>query len=381
MRIAAFLGLSLLTVILITGCGGHSAHASESTATSRPSQSTVSHPARCQVRTPFVLSEALAHGWIKSRAMQILPFTSSARLPWQVAQVRSSHFFGVALINLDTDQIVPIDRFRSPEFQALGAFDGHNAVWKEFHSQNGLDEFVVKSWSKSTGTVSIVGRSHVDPASGATYPSPWSEPVLASGHAAWIEGTDLVGAGQLKLLDTTSGRVRVVRSTHPGAVFIYGRDLIWTESTKPGANTRVFAQRLADAREAPPPAALVNLRGAGSFATDGHAIAWVGADQASLFYTPDGIAQAKLLVHFAVGGFNPPTVVLGSTVASAFSEGIVVANASGASAVPIRGGGSVTPVAGAFVFEPPAIKSATPSLDTRLAVLTQPLLALPGCPA
>lgn len=369
------LGLALLAFIApaLVACGAKTATDPGGVAGTRTPQptTTTTVPAvrHCTVPPPAQITQALTSGWARVRNLQILPFTSTATGDRVVATVRSASFYGVALVNLRTNAVQPIDRFRASTYQALGAYDGQVAVWKEFHSQNGLDDFSVKEWSASTNSVATVGGSHKDPATGKTFPSPWTEPALGSGHAAWVEGTDFTGRGRLVLLDTKSGLTTVDSSGHPGgALLIYGSELVWAQSTKPGALTTVFAKSLITGRPATPPAALSAQRGGSSFATDGRGIAWVGPDQNSLYYSGDGQKAGQLVTRLAVGGFNPPTVLRGSTVMTADSDGVLAAETSGATTTVVQGGGSVTGTADGFlVGAAPQTKSQ--SVASRLALL------------
>lgn len=87
-----------------------------------------------------------------------------------------------------------VERRDNPGSQATGAYDGSYAVWKETHIAGDIDDFVVKAWNAASGTIRTVGGSRRD-SSGNVYPSPWEDPVIAGGRAAWIESTDSRGAG------------------------------------------------------------------------------------------------------------------------------------------------------------------------------------------
>lgn len=347
-------------------------------ATSPTDESRTENVRRCRVQPPHSLALATKGQWKQDRHAQIAPFTSSATGPWVAAQVRTDSFFGVALVNLSTNKIRPLDRFSRSRDQALGAYDGSVAVWKEFHQLTSLDNFTVKEWSSHTGRVETVGHSRKNPKSGEAYPSPWMEPVLRDGYAAWVEGTDPQGAGDLMVLDTKTATTTVARSGHPGAVLIYHHHLIWTESPRPGALTKVKAMSLTTGQQVAPPDALSQQRGGTFFATDGRALAWVGSDLRSLYYAPVGSAHGKLIVHLKIGGFNPPTVVRGTTVMSTYSAGVLVADATGSWATIVHGGGSVTGSGGSFLVGAPA-HSKSSTAHRGLARISVADIHLPDC--
>jgi hypothetical protein len=366
---------------VLAGCGhasSPSANASHQPAPAATSAAVTKSP-RCRVPAPVSLQASLDRAWKHPRPFQVLPFTSTAHGPWVAAQVRSSSFYGVALVNLTTNQTRPIDRFAQSSYQALGAFDGTVAVWKEFHSLNGLDQFSVKEWNAKSGVVRTVGGSHLDPKSGQTFPSPWTEPALGDGRAAWVEGTDFAGRGRLRVLDTTTGGVVNYSTGHPGgAFFIYGHALIWGESTRPGGLTKVFAKSIESGRHVSPPSALAAQRGGSAFATDGHAIAWVGPDHRSLFYSADGSEDGKLLLRLHIGGFNPPTAVHDGIVMSVYSGGVIAVDGQGVATTLVHNGGGVTPTGDGFLVSTPAVgKSAT--AYSALALVRPVMVRLPPC--
>lgn len=279
---------------------------------------------------PAKLVSQITKGWSSKGPYSITPFASAPDVHQVVAQVQGPGFDGVALVDATNGQIrSEIDRFENADVQAGGDFDGQFAVWKEYRSQTSLDDYVVKMWDRSTGRVSIVGRPHRT-ASGQTISSPWQDPVLRSGFAAWVEGLDARGAGQVVVLDLSRGTTAVVHRGHPGWIDIAkGGLLLWAESPRPGTNTTMHAYSLLQHQPQPTPLALVNAEGAWGFASDGQGIAWVGGNSNRVFYAPNLQTRSAIVGRVTIGGFSPPITTSAGVVAAPVSAGgLLLANAA-----------------------------------------------------
>lgn len=379
--------LAFGSILLLAGCGSHSSAGPVSTRSpgvAPPgSGSLETHPlTRCVVPLPLSARAALRAQWARQQPGTVAPFTSIAMGDWDVAEQRTGSFAGVSLVNLKTGAVRKVEEFPDAQFQALGGFDGRFAVWKEFHSPSDLDDFSVKLWDESSGRVTTVGGAHRDPSSGKFYPSPWTEPTMGGGYAAWVEGTAFDGQGRLVVLNLRTGTERAFSTAHPGGAMVaYRGDLVWAESTKPGALTRVFAKSLASGKSEPPPPTLAGQRGPNSIATDGTALAWVGSDQRSIYYAEDGGERPRLLVRLHVGGFNPPTVVHGPVVMSTFSDGVLAVTPTGTRTTVVHGGGGVTATGDRFLVRQNTPSKESAGSEPGLAELTRSTLNLPTCPA
>lgn len=363
--------------------GGSTAVPPRPSITSRrpPAASSSAMQSRCRVALPGDIVRSLRAQWARPPSDQVEPFDSTGPGDWDVAQVRATGFFGVAVVNVRTGRFRPVERFARPSYQALGVYNGRVAIWKETRSLYGLDAFSVKEWDAATGRVRTVGGSHRNPDTGRPYPSPWTAPTLGDGYAAWVEGSGDDSRGRLVVDDLATHDRRWFSTGHPGgASVVYRGALVWAESTRQGAPTQVFAKRLRTGRHTAPPPALAGQRGTTSWATDGTALAWVGSDLRSIWYAADGAdAAPRLLVRLGVGGFNPPTIVRGPLVMSTDSDGVLVVNDHGVRTAVARGGGGVTGLGGRFlVAQPNPAKSAT--YPEGLAVIDPTRFASRACP-
>jgi len=74
-------------------------------------------------------------------------------------------FAGVALLDLASGRLRPIQRYRHPAVdQADGAAAGRWLVWEQSHSLQSLDGFTVYAWDSVTGRVRALGHALAAPA-------------------------------------------------------------------------------------------------------------------------------------------------------------------------------------------------------------------------
>lgn len=245
-----------------------------------------------------------------------------------MAQVKSAAFTGVALVSTSDGRVISeLERFDDPTSdQAGGAFDGSYAVWKDYRTPADLSDFTVHVWNRQSGAVRTVGAAHRD-AHGAIAPSPWQDPVVSGGYAAWVEGLDQAGRGEIVLLDLHTMRRHIVRRGHPGWLALTPHLLIWSESPTPGAETVVHAMEPSTRRAVPVPVALANATGAWGFVSDGQGWAWVGDDSKAVYLAPSADQAPTRVMGVSMGGFSPPlTMVHGALAVPLSAGGLVLVN-------------------------------------------------------
>ncbi|MFI5430220.1 hypothetical protein [Aeromicrobium sp. UC242_57] len=267
----------------------------------------------------------LRKGWKADWVNHVQPFEVNPSSTKLVAAVKSEGFNGVALVNARTGEVVEqVDASASGEaFQAGGQANEDFAVWKEYRTPNSLDDYVVKAWDRRRHKVSQIGESR-QAAGGVTYPSTWQTPVLADGRAAWVEGTDGEGGGDLVVVDLATGKRHVIPGVaHPGRLSAFDSTLIWTESHARGAPTRLHAIDIGTREPVELPQGLKGLRGAGFLVTNGKAAAWVRTDDVgvSLMVLPSMDAKPVEVKAFTDNGFSPPFSITPRLVTASISSG------------------------------------------------------------
>ena len=326
------------------------------------------------------MRDELSHRWRQRWPESVIPFERSRSSGTVAAAVYGAAFSGVALVDASSGRIVRrADAFGDPGVdQAGGQYDGRTLVWKEYHSQQGLADYTVKAWSARTGKVRVIGQAHRAD-DGHTFPSPWQDPVLGGGYAAWVEGTDDRGAGDIVLYDTRRHRRRVVHRGHPGWLLIAGGKLIWAEASRPGAMTEIRAIDLHTKRRVAPPAALASLRGVWGFVSDGRGYAWVGSDSRSVYYAKSAGEAARLVVRLRQGGFSPPLVLDSGVVAAPISAGgLVLGNGRRSTVTELRGAASAV-AAGNHLLLVPANPAKVEHPVSALAELSPSDMQVTGC--
>lgn len=267
----------------------------------------------------------LRKGWKADWPNQAQPFEVNASSTKLVAAVKSKGFYGVAVIDARTDGVIEqVDPFADREkSQAAGQSNEDFAVWKEYRSLNGLDEYVVKVWDRKRQKVRQIGASRRT-SDGVTYPSTWQSPVLADGNAAWVEGSDDEGGGDLVIVDLATGKRHVVPgAAHPGWLSTFGSTLMWAESPARGAPTQLHAIDIGTREPVELPGALKALRGAGFLITDGKAAAWVRTNDVGVSLMVKRSMEAKPVEvkTFTDDGFSPPFSMTPRLITATISGG------------------------------------------------------------
>lgn len=321
-------------VALASACSGATTHQPSKTSTSSgphqtPTTATTppAHLVTCTVHPPASVTSALAAGG-PARNLALTPFTSSVPGAVDVAAVYSSSFSGVALVDVTTGEVLKdLQSFDDPQTQqAAGSYNGTYAVWKVYYSLESLNDFTVWLWNSRSGSVTQVGAARRAP-NGDAYDSPWFDPVVSDDYAAWIEGTDNRGVGEVHLLRLASRQGWIVATSHATSVFLSGDKVLWAQSDAPGRLTRIHAADVATRRGVAPPPSLTSERGGWGFTPDGTAVSWVGSDSASLWSASSQTSTPHKMVQLHSGGFNPPLFFGDGIVAAASSDGVVVASA------------------------------------------------------
>ncbi|HEX2895081.1 MAG TPA: hypothetical protein VHO29_13870 [Marmoricola sp.] len=256
-----------------------------------------------------------------------MPFAGSDASGDQiVAASRDRTVASIELLDLKAHRVVrTIATLPSSGAQATGSFDGHYAVWKEIDSPGDTDTFTIKVWNSVTDRVAVVGGSHKLP-DGTAAPSTWEDPVIAAGRAAWIEGTDASGAGDLVLLDLVNGKRRMFHHGHPGWLALTPSLVIWAESSRPGADTSMMAADVVTGAAATVPEPLTGVRGAWGFVTDGNYWSWVAGDPATLYGGRVGGAPRAIAAVPQGGGSPPVAVAAGIASVPVSAGGLLLAN-------------------------------------------------------
>ena len=242
-----------------------------------------------------------------------------------VATVKSAGFYGIAVVDARTGKVIErVDPSANGEnFQAGGQANENFAVWKEYRTANSLDDYVVKEWDRQQQKVRQIGESRRT-SDGVPYPSTWQSPVLADGNAAWVEGADDEGGGELVVADLASGKRHVVPgASHPGRLSAFGSTLMWAESRAPGAPTQLHAIDIRTREPVDLPDVLKDVRGAGFFITDGNAAAWVRTNEVGVSLMAKRSVDAKPVEvkSFTDDGFSPPFSITPHTITASVSSG------------------------------------------------------------
>lgn len=321
---SAFLASLSVVVVLVSGCSPGQER--------RPSESRSSTPS--SVATGWEVQQGtlgdstvaqLRKGWKAAWPSRAQPFEVNASSTELVAAVESSGFYGVAVIDAKTGRVIEkVDPSANGDnFQVGGQANEDFAVWKDYRTPNNLDDYVVKVWDRKHQKVRQIGESRRT-SDGVTYPSTWQSPVLADGSAAWVEGSDDEGGGELVVVDLATGKRHVVPgAAHPGRLSTFGSTLMWAESPARGAPTQLHAINIQTREPVELPEWLKDLGGAGFLVTDGKAAAWVRTNDVgvSLMVQRSSDAKPVEVKTFTDNGFSPPFAITPRSIAASISSG------------------------------------------------------------
>ncbi|MEV0843224.1 hypothetical protein AB0I55_27240 [Actinocatenispora sera] len=194
-------------------------------------------------------------------------------------------------------------RLAHPDTDQLygAAFDGRYLVFSVSHNPNDLSAWTLYGWDSVTGGRPRRLAGNAVDAAGNPVPSPLLYPVVAGGVAAWTAGRP-DGSTALHRYTFATGTDEVVRAGHPGAPFLFEGDLVWPESPRPDALTRLHAVRLADGAPARLPATLAAVRGPAFIVGTGSGVAaWVSADVRTLYVWRPGWRPPVRVRHVSTG--------------------------------------------------------------------------------
>lgn len=237
-----------------------------------------------------------------------------------MAEVHGGSASGLALVNPQTGTVSRMIEPFSEASQAMGAYDGQYAVWKETHIAGDSDHFTVKEWNAATGTIKTVGSAHYGPHH-QVVESSIQDPILAGDRAARVESLRNDGYGEIVVLNLRTGRRTIVHRGHPGWLALTKTELVWAESSTPGAETTIRAINLTSDKPSPPPTALAHARGAWGFVTDGTAWAWVASGDTTAIYGAASATAKPVRISTLSDGASPPLAITHGVVTVPVSAG------------------------------------------------------------
>jgi hypothetical protein len=324
---------------------------------------------------------ALAVAVPGSRSAEVLPLGASADGRRAYVAVWTSHFSGVAALNLAAGAIRRIKTFTDPaEDQADGASSGRWLVWAETYSLGNLDRFTIYAWNARTRKLRRIGRSLRGP-HGVPWPSPWHPPAVSGNYAAWAQGYGPGGLVEIRLADLASGTVTTIRRGHLQPPFFDGGLVVWPESDTPGSETSLHAYSLVSRASAALPPVLGTVRGTDFVVTDGTRTAYLSPDFTRLYYSPAQDRPARQVLRLPAGTvFTSLAVAPGALAWSTTRATYLASTKTGAFA-------QVTPQYGfatgsnsvVLITDAPSIKAQHPPLPMH--VIDTAGLTWPGCPA
>jgi hypothetical protein len=310
---------------------------------------------------------------------EIVPLGLSASGRAAYVSTWQPRFAGVAVLDLATGRMRPIQRYRHPAVdQADGAASGRWLVWEQTRSLQSLDGFTVYAWDSVTGRVRAIGHSGAR-LDGSPWPSPWRPPAVSGHWAAWAQGYGPGGLVEIRLADLATGRVRVIRQGHTQAPFFDGSLVVWPESGRPGAQTTLHAMDLRTGQPAALPAVLRPVHGTDFVATDGVRTAYLNPGLTALWYSPAQDQPAREVLRLPDGTDFASLAISPGSLAWATTEATYVAStATGGFAKVTRQYGVATgSPSGLLISDGPAAKSAHPVLP--LHVVAPAAVRQPAC--
>jgi hypothetical protein len=317
----------------------------------------------------------------QSLRAEVLPLGISASGRSAYVSIWKRGFSGVAEMNLATGRLRRIKAYADPAAdQADGAASGNWLVWDETYSLQSLDKFSIYAFDSATGTVRRIGHSLAGP-SGAAWPSPWHAPAVSRRYAAWAQGYGPGGLVEIRLANLATGRVIVIRKGHVQPPFFDGSLVVWPESDRPGAQTKLHAFSLLTGRPTRLPAVLRSVRGTEFVATDGTRTAYFSPDLTRLFYSPAQGQRARMVLRLPAGqDFSQLAIEPGSLAWTTTSATYLASTTTGAySRVTSQYGYATGSGSVMLISDAPGQKSTRPILP--LHVVNPVGITWPGCSA
>lgn len=365
--------LALLGLVLAAGC----------TAPTKASPPAVAE-SFCEVALPSAWHAALTSGRLPARAGE--------RLIVQVASEDGGSLF-VQVTTARTRELVWFRGDARTTVMAVtdpinhqfigGGFDGRWLVFAVGYNLREPHDWAVYAWDSVTATAprQIANNRRA-------VKSPWIQPTVHAGKAAWIEGVDGLQA-RVHLFDLASHTDRVVHTGAATGVFFLGSWLVWRE----GYDNAPAPLRAIDMNTGSPaalPAALAAARSARYANGSGSTVVWDTADS-----TTAGAAQpagTSRLMAWRNGWRQPRQLITarperGETVEWPYTSGDFVSFGNGKAfyVADLRTGAytQVTPAFGGIrTFGNIMVigfYSTEKSTSTTAIVRASQLPALPGC--
>ncbi len=181
--------------------------------------------------------------------------------------------------------------------QILSAtFDGRYLAYSEMRSTSNFDQWILWLWdSKAGGAPREIGHNAVD-AKGIAPGGPYNFPILTDGRVIWAQA-NVNGTNDVRAYTIATGKVAVVRHGHPGTPQLLNGQIVWGESSAPGALTVLTAISPTTLAPVALPSILTGVRGPAFLASGSGTIVWVDNGLHDLYVWKQGWAQPWHALH------------------------------------------------------------------------------------
>jgi hypothetical protein len=257
---------------------------------------------------------------------ELIPLGASASGRDAYVSAWTAGFTGVAMLNLRTGGLRPIQQFGNPASdQADGVSSGEWLVWAETYSLDNLNRFTMFAFNAATGRVKRIGRSLSQP-DGAAWPSPWHAPAVSGNYAAWAQGYGPGGLVEIRLADLATGAVRTVARGYVQPPFFDGDLVVWPQSASSARQARLRAYSVTTGAAAGLPPVLAAVRGSDFVVTDGGRTAYLSPQFTQLYYSPAQDVPARLVLRLPSGVDFTDIALAPGTLAWSTSEATYLAS-------------------------------------------------------
>jgi hypothetical protein len=306
----------------------------------------------CQAKTSTSWRHVLSRHIVPlSRTTPLRPMAAANDGRSLFAMIFTPSFTGVAEINVQTSAVTRIRAFPDPTpangseqaDQAWGAFDGRWLVWNEYRGETNFNDFTTWAWDSRTGDLRQIGAATRGP-SGQFWESPWRGPDVRDGVATWVQGVGPDSLGEVHTYDLRSGRDRVVRRGHPSGAFMLAHHfVVWAESPKRGASTRMYTANALTAKRIQTPRALRYANGVSGLYTDGQHIGYPSPRYRSLWWSPSLAKKPqKILTARGLNHIDNDVQINGRYIGFGIWPGVFIADTKTHRYVQIFGHGGST---------------------------------------